>query len=113
MGARSSIQNGTVVHVTLNEHPTVIGEDLVVGHGAKLHGCTLEDGCLIGIGAIVLDGVIVETRAIVAAGALVAPGARIPSEQVWADNPARYLRCETAGARVSAPGCGPICRTGR
>ena len=70
----------------------MIGQNVTVGHGARLHGCTLEDGCLVGIGAIVLDGAVVGQGAFVAAGALVAPNKKIPSGELWAGNPARKLR---------------------
>ena len=92
VGARSNVQDGTVIHVTYQSHPTIIGEGVIIGHGARLHGCTLEDGCLVGIGAIVLDGVIVERGAFIAAGALVTPGKRVPSGELWGGNPARKLR---------------------
>ena len=92
VGDGSNVQDGTVVHVTLDTGPTVIGQNVTVGHGARLHGCTLEDGCLVGIGAIVLDGAIVGSGAFVAAGALVAPNKKIPSGELWAGNPARKMR---------------------
>lgn len=99
VGAGANVQDGTVVHVTLEDHATLIGERVTVGHGARLHGCTLAPECLIGIGAIVLDGAVVETGAIVAAGAVVTPGKRVPSGQVWAGNPARFLRALRDGER--------------
>lgn len=92
VGPRTSVQDGTVIHVSLETHPTDIGADVVIGHGVRLHGCTLQDRCLIGIGAIVLDGAVVETGAIVAAGALVAPGRRVRSGELWVGNPARRAR---------------------
>lgn len=92
IGRRSNIQDGTVIHVSRHGGPTVIGDDVVVGHAAKLHSCILEDGCLVGIGAIVLDGATVEKGAVVAAGALVAPGKRVPAGEMWGGMPARKLR---------------------
>jgi len=92
IGARTNVQDGTVIHVSLNTHPTVIGADVTIGHGARLHGCTLEDGCMVGIGAVVLDGAVVEPGAIVAAGAVLAPGKRVPSGEMWAGCPARKAR---------------------
>src|SRR5512141_3217265 len=56
IGARTNLQDGVVVHVTTDRHPTIIGDDVTVGHMAVLHGCTVKERCLIGIGAIVLDG---------------------------------------------------------
>jgi carbonic anhydrase/acetyltransferase-like protein (isoleucine patch superfamily) len=92
IGPRANIQDGTVIHVTLHDFPTLIGADVIIGHGARLHGCTLEDNCLVGIGTVVLDGVVVERQAMVAAGAVVTPKKRVPTGQLWAGNPARYMR---------------------
>lgn len=74
IGARTNIQDGTVVHVTNGTHPTIIGDGVTVGHGAVLHGCEIKDGCLIGMGATIMDGAIVSENSIVAAGALIPPG---------------------------------------
>ncbi|WP_083897437.1 gamma carbonic anhydrase family protein [Azospirillum sp. B506] len=92
VGPRTNIQDGTIVHVMLNDHPTVIGADVVIGHGVRMHGCTLENGCLIGIGSIVLDGAVVESGAMLAAGAVLTPRKRIPARQLWAGSPAKHLR---------------------
>ena len=92
VGEGSNIQDGTVVHVTLDEAPTKIGKNVTIGHGARLHGCTLEDDCLVGIGAIVLDGAVVQSGAFVAAGALVAPGKTVKTGELWGGSPARKLR---------------------
>lgn len=92
VGARSNIQDGSVVHVTSKTHPTLIGDDVLVGHNAVIHGCTLEDGAFVGMGAIVLDGAVVEGGAMVAAGALVTPNKRVKAGELWAGNPARKMR---------------------
>lgn len=92
VGARTNIQDGVVLHVTHETHPLVIGSDVVVGHAAVLHGCTVEDGALIGIGARVLDGAVVESGAQVGAGALVPPGMRVPAGQLVLGVPARVVR---------------------
>lgn len=92
VGDGSNVQDGTVVHVTLDTGPTLIGKNVTIGHGARLHGCILEDDCLVGIGAIVLDGATVQKRAFVAAGALVAPNKTVPTGELWGGNPARKLR---------------------
>ncbi len=92
VGARTNIQDGTVIHVTRNGHPTIIGEGVTIGHRALLHACKLEDGCFIGMGATIMDDVVVETGAMVAAGAVVTPRKRIPKGQIWAGNPAKYFR---------------------
>jgi len=92
VGARTNVQDGTVLHVTHVRHPLVIGEGVVVGHQAVLHGCTIEDGALIGIGARVLDGAVVEHGAQVGAGAGVAPGHRVPAGHLALGVPARVAR---------------------
>ncbi len=92
IGARTNIQDGTIVHISKGTAPTTIGSDITIGHGAIIHGCVLEDKCLIGIGAIVLDGVVVETGSVVAAGSVVPPGKRVKSGEVWAGCPAKPIR---------------------
>jgi len=92
IGARTNIQDGTVLHVSYLIHPLVIGEGVVVGHQAVLHGCTVEDGALIGIGARVLDGAVVERGAQIGAGAVVAPGHRVPAGHLALGIPARVVR---------------------
>lgn len=97
VGSNTSIQDNAIVHVAQHSidgkpKPTVIGNNVTIGHGATLHACTIEDNVLIGMGATVLDGAVVEKGAIVAAGAIVPPGKRVPANQIWAGNPARFLR---------------------
>jgi len=99
IGARSSIQDGTVIHVSHDGpftrpggFPTVIGNDVTVGHSVVLHGCTLEDACLIGMHASVLDGAVVQKHGFVGAGALIPPGKVVGSGELWVGNPARKLR---------------------
>ncbi len=92
IGARSNIQDGTIVHVTADRFGTYIGDDVLVGHNAVIHGCTLEDGAFVGMGAVVLDGAVVEGGAMVAAGALVTPGKRVKSGELWGGNPAKKMR---------------------
>lgn len=92
VGARSNIQDGTVVHVTKGGHGTYIGDDVLVGHSCTLHACTLESGAFVGMGATILDGAVVEGGAMVAAGAMVTPGKRIPRGELWAGSPAKKMR---------------------
>lgn len=99
IGAGTNVQDGTIVHVTHDTHPTVIGAGVVVGHAVVLHGCTVEDGALIGIGARVLDGAVVEAGAQVGAGAVVAPGMRVPAGYLVLGVPARVKRPLTASER--------------
>ncbi len=74
IGARTNIQDGTVIHVTNGKHPTIIGNNVTIGHGVVMHGCEVKDGCLIGMGATIMDGAIIGENSIVAAGALIPPG---------------------------------------
>ena len=96
IGARTNVQDLTVVHVTSRTHPTVIGDDVTVGHRAVLHGCTIKDRCLVGIGAIVMDGAVVGPDAMVGAGALVPPGMLVPPGTLVLGAPAKVKRQLTA-----------------
>lgn len=99
IGARSNVQDGTILHVTHETHPLVIGRGVVIGHAAMVHGCTVEDGALIGIGARVLDGAVIETGAQVGAGAVVVPGTRVPAHHLVVGIPARVVRPLSDGER--------------
>ena len=101
IGARTNLQDLTVVHVTSGKHPTVIGDDVTVGHRAVLHGCTIRDRCLIGIGAIVMDGAVVGPDAMVGAGALVTPGTIVPPGTLVLGSPAKPRRELTPEERAS------------
>ena len=92
IGRGTNIQDGTVIHVATRGQGTHIGDGVTVGHMALLHDCTVEDGAYIGMQACVMDGAVVQKRAFVAAGALVTPGKVVPSGQLWAGRPAKYLR---------------------
>lgn len=92
IGARSNIQDNSVIHVATMVQGTYIGDDVTVGHGCIIHACTIGNMCLIGMGSTVMDGAIVEDNAMVAAGSLVTPGKRVPSGQLWAGRPAKYMR---------------------
>ena len=97
IGSRSNVQDGSVLHVTHERHPLVIGENVVIGHSAMVHGCTIGDGALIGIGARVLDGAVIEESAQVGAGAVVPPRMRVPAGTLVLGVPARVVRPLTAG----------------
>lgn len=92
IGARTNVQDNTVIHVSAGTHPTVIGEDVTIGHAAIVHGCTVERGALIGMGSRVLDGAVVGESALVGAGALVGEGARVPPRTLVVGVPARPKR---------------------
>jgi carbonic anhydrase/acetyltransferase-like protein (isoleucine patch superfamily) len=98
IGARSNVQDGSVLHVSrpyagnAQGWPLLIGEDVVVGHKVVLHGCTVGNRVLVGIGAIVLDGVTIEDDVVVGAGAVVTPGKHLESGGLYVGNPARRVR---------------------
>ena len=92
VGTHSSIQDNVTVHVTGGIYPTLIGNNVIVGHGAILHGCTLEDRCLIGMGAVILDNAVIGKGAMVAAGALVRENQVVPPETLVAGVPATVRR---------------------
>lgn len=92
IGERTNIQDGSVVHVTRKTGPTIIGSGVTIGHSVLLHACTLEDDSFIGMHSTVMDGAVVESGGWLAAGALLPPGKRAPKGQIWAGNPAKYLR---------------------
>lgn len=97
IGARTNIQDGTIIHVNHEREgaagtKTIIGADVTVGHMALLHACLIEDNAFIGMKACLMDGVHVESGAMVAAGALVTPGKRIRKGELWAGAPAKLMR---------------------
>ncbi len=92
IGKRTNIQDNSVVHVTHDTHPTVIGDNVTVGHRVILHGCTLGNNILVGMGAVIMDGAQVEDFVLIGAGALVTPNKRIPSGVLVAGVPAKIVR---------------------
>lgn len=93
IGARTNIQDLTVLHVNPGEGwECIVGDDVTVGHSAIVHACRLHDGAFVGMGATVLDGAVIESGGMLAAGGLLAPGKRIPAGELWAGAPARKLR---------------------
>ena len=101
VGARTSIQDGAVIHAT-STLPTVIGVGCVVGHVAHLEGCVVEDGCLIGSGSILLHRVLVRTGALVAAGAVLTPGTEVPSRALARGVPATVVLDHVAAGAFDA-----------
>jgi gamma-carbonic anhydrase len=92
VGARTNIQDGSILHGTTNGAPTLVGSDVTVGHGAILHACTIEDRAFVGFAARILDGAVVRTGGMLAAGAVLTPGKVVEAGELWAGNPARLLR---------------------
>lgn len=98
IGARTNIQDNSVLHVTApgdgtpNGFPLIIGNNVTVGHGVILHACTVEDDCLIGMGSTLLDGAVLRKNVLLAAGSLVPPGKELEGGYLWVGSPARRAR---------------------
>ena len=92
IGARTNIQDLTMVHVMRDTYPTVIGDEVTVGHSAILHGATIEDRVLVGMGAVLLNGVHVEHDCVIAAGTVVTEGMRIPARSLVMGLPGKVKR---------------------
>ena len=92
IGARTNIQDMTMIHISSKTHPTILEDEITVGHSVTLHGCHVESRCLIGIGAILLDGVRVGRESLVAAGTLLTPGTVIPPRSLVMGSPGRVKR---------------------
>jgi carbonic anhydrase/acetyltransferase-like protein (isoleucine patch superfamily) len=100
VGARSNIQDGTIIHVDHGENFTEIGDDVTVGHAAIIHACKLRNRAFIGMGATVLDGAVVEEAGMLAARGLLGPGKRIGRQELWVGAPARLQRVMTDKERA-------------
>jgi carbonic anhydrase/acetyltransferase-like protein (isoleucine patch superfamily) len=98
IGARTSIQDGAVIHVTHRHaarpegHATIIGDEVTVGHKVILHGCTIEHRCLIGMGSLILDGALIRSYVLLGAGSLVTEGKELEGGYLWLGQPARRVR---------------------
>ena len=92
IGRRSNVQDGNVVHVMNQTHPTTIGDAVTIGHAAVLHGCTIDDRCLIGMGAILLNGAHIGSGSIVAAGSLVVEEMKVPPRSLVMGSPGKVKR---------------------
>lgn len=99
IGARTNVQDGTIIHVSHDGpytrpggYPTFIGADVTIGHGAIVHACVIEDACLIGMHATVLDGATVRKHGFVGAGAVIPPGKTVGERELWLGNPAKLVR---------------------
>lgn len=98
VGARTSIQDGTVLHVTHDHaeapggHACVVGNEVTIGHNVTLHGCTVEDRCLIGMGSVVLDGAVIRSGVLLGAGSLVPRGKELEGGYLWLGSPVRRSR---------------------
>ena len=92
VGDRVNIQDGAIIHCTYEKHPTVIGNNVSIGHNAIVHGCTVKDNVLIGMGAIVMDNCVIESNSIIAAGAVVTQNTVVESGAIYAGVPAKKVK---------------------
>ena len=92
IGARTNVQDGSILHVNRETFPCILGNDVTVGHAAIVHACTVEDGAFVGMGATVMDGAVIEAGGVLAAGALLPPRKRVGQRELWAGSPARFVR---------------------
>ena len=100
IGKNTNIQDGTIIHVSSygfsatgrNGSPTEIGDNVTIGHNATIHACRIGDNALIGMGSIILDNAVINKIAFIAAGAVVTPGSEVKKNELWAGNPAKFLR---------------------
>ncbi len=100
IGARSNIQDGTIVHVNRGAEATIIGDDVTVGHACIVHACTLEDRAFVGMGGTMLDGAVIEEGGMLGAGGLLPPRKRIGRNELWMGSPARLVRVMDAAERA-------------
>ena len=101
VGARTNIQDNSVLHINAITFPCLVGNDVTIGHAAIIHACTLEDHAFVGMGATVLDGAVIESGGMLAAQALLGPGKRIRANELWAGVPARLIRVLNQEDRAS------------
>jgi carbonic anhydrase/acetyltransferase-like protein (isoleucine patch superfamily) len=92
IGNKVNIQDGAVIHCTYKKHPTIIGNNVSIGHNAIVHGCTIHDNVLVGMGAIIMDNCIVESNSIIAAGAVITQNTKVASGTIWAGVPAKKVK---------------------
>lgn len=92
IGNKVNIQDGAVIHCTYQKHPTIIGNNVSIGHNAIVHGCTIQDNVLVGMGAIIMDNCVVNSNSIIAAGAVVTQNTVVESGCIYAGVPAKKVK---------------------
>lgn len=92
IGNKVNIQDGAVIHCTYLKHPTIIGNNVSIGHNAIVHGCTIHDNVLVGMGAIIMDGCVVESNSIIGAGSVVTQNTHVESGFIYAGIPAKKIK---------------------
>jgi gamma-carbonic anhydrase len=95
IGARTNVQDGSVLHVMRDEYPLILGDSVTIGHGVVLHGCTIESRCLIGMGCVILNGAKIGSGSIVAAGTLVPERTQVPPNSLFMGHPGKHRRALT------------------
>src|SRR5579875_844981 len=102
IGARTNVQDGTIIHVNAEpEFACIIGDDVTIGHAAIVHACRLENRAFVAMGATVLDGAVIEEGGLLGSGAVLTPGKRIGRDELWAGSPARLMRVMSAEERAA------------
>lgn len=96
IGARTNVQDGCVLHVMKDEFPLILGDNVTIGHGVVLHGCTVESRCLVGMGSVVLNNAKIGAGSIIAAGTLVPEGTVVPPGSLFMGHPGKFRRAVTA-----------------
>jgi carbonic anhydrase/acetyltransferase-like protein (isoleucine patch superfamily) len=104
IGARTNVQDGSVLHVMRDEWPLILGDNVTVGHGVVLHGCTIESRCLIAMGSIILNGAKIGAGSIVAAGTLVPERTHVPPGSLFMGHPGKFRRALTVEDQESIDG---------
>lgn len=92
IGNRVNIQDGAIIHCTYQKHPTIIGNNVSIGHNAIVHGCTIHDNVLVGMGAIIMDNCVIHSNSIIAAGAVVTQNTVVESGSIYAGIPAKKVK---------------------
>lgn len=92
MGNKVNVQDGAVIHCTYQKNPTIIGNNVSIGHNALVHGCTIQDDVLIGMGSIIMDRCVIHSNSIIAAGAVVLEGTIVEAGTIYAGVPARKVK---------------------
>jgi len=92
IGARTNIQDGSILHLNAGAEPLTIGDDVTIGHACIVHACTLHNRAFVGMGATVLDRAVIEEGGMLGAGGLLTPGKRIGPNELWTGAPAKLLR---------------------
>ena len=92
MGDKVNVQDGAIIHCTYQKSPTNIGNNVSIGHGAIVHGCTIKDRVLVGMGSIIMDDCVIESNSLIAAGAVIIKGTHVPEGSVFAGMPAKKIK---------------------